>query len=148
VKFVDGYSNIIVSKAVEPIIGPTEPLLGNKKGANKQCRCGSFHIRDYGTHYSIPLDRADPLSSPLGRLLVDVPEYLAGATATFIVGRRLSIMTYNICKEEGKNTNDAVAAIMAGYVAESATGNLVFKTATSSLEKKGVSKLNGEPSPD
>ena len=83
------------------------------------------------------MDRVDPLSSPLGRLLVDVPEYLAGATATFIVGRRLSIMTYNICKEEGKNTNDAVvAAILARYVAESATGNLVFKTATSSLEKK------------
>jgi hypothetical protein len=136
VKFVDGYSNINVSKAVGPIIGPTEPLLGNKKRANKQCRCGSFHIRDYGTHYSVPMDRVDPLSSPLGRLLVDVPEDLAGATATFIVDRRLSIMTYNICKEECKNTNDPVAAILAGYVAESATGNLVFKTATSSLEKK------------
>lgn len=136
-KFVDGYSNIIVPKTVGPIIGPTEPLLGNKKGANKQCRCGSFHIRDYGTHYTVPMDRVDPLSSPLGRLLVDVPEYLAGATAILIIGRRLSITTYNICKEEDKNTNDAVvAAILAGYIAESATGNLVFKTATSSLEKK------------
>jgi hypothetical protein len=137
VKFVDGYSNIIVPETVGPIIGPTEPLLGNKKGANRQCRCGSFHIRDYGTHYTVPMDRVDPLSSPLGHLLVDVPEYLAGATATFIVGRRLGITTYNICKEEGKNTNDAVvAAILAGYIAESATGNLVFRTATSLLEKK------------
>ncbi|MDP8886516.1 MAG: hypothetical protein M3M91_01860 [Thermoproteota archaeon] len=59
------------------------------------------------------------------------------ATATFIVGRRLSTLTYNICKKEGKNTKDAiVTAILAGYIADSATGSLVFKTATSSPEKK------------
>jgi hypothetical protein len=138
VKFVDGYRNIIiVPKAVRPIIGPKEPLLGNKKGANKQYRCDGFHIRDYGTHCTVHMDRVDPLSSPLGRLLVDVPEYLAGATATFIVGRRLSTTTHKICKEEGKKTKDTVvAAVLAGYIADSATGNLVFKTATSSLEKK------------
>jgi hypothetical protein len=131
VKFVDGYSNIIVPKAVKPIIGPTEPLIGNKKRANKQCRCGSFHFRDYGTHYTVPMVRVDPISSPLGHLPVDVQEFLAGTTATFIVGRRLSTTTYNICKEESKNTRDAVAATLAGYIADSATGNLVFKTATS-----------------
>jgi hypothetical protein len=46
-------------------------------------------------------------------------------------------MTYNICKKEGKNTKDAiVAAILAVYIADPAIGSLVFKTATSSLEKK------------
>jgi hypothetical protein len=75
--------------------------------------------------------RVDPISSPLGHLPVDVQEFLAGTTATFIVGRRLSTTTYNICKEESKNTRDAVAATLAGYIADSATGNLVFKTATS-----------------
>jgi hypothetical protein len=46
-------------------------------------------------------------------------------------------MTYNICKKEGKNTKDAIVTeILAGYIADSATGNLVFKTATSSQEKK------------
>jgi hypothetical protein len=48
-------------------------------------------------------------------------------------------MTYNICKKEGKNTKYAiVAAILAGYIADSATGSLVFKTATSSPEKKRI----------
>jgi hypothetical protein len=45
-------------------------------------------------------------------------------------------MTYNICKKEGKNTKDAiVTAILAGYIADYATGSLIFKTATSSQEK-------------
>ena len=40
-------------------------------------------------------------------------------------------------QKEGKNTKDAVVtAILAGYIADSATGSLVFKTATSSPEKK------------
>jgi hypothetical protein len=67
---------------------------------------------------------------------VDAPEYLAGATATFKVGRCLGITVYNMCKKQGKSTKDAaIAAVPAGYIACSATGNLVFKTA-SSLEKK------------
>ena len=46
-------------------------------------------------------------------------------------------MTYNICKKEGKNTKDAIViAIVAGYIADSATGSLVLDTATSSPEKK------------
>ncbi len=136
-KFVDGYSNIIVSRATMPIIRPKEPLLGNKKQVNKQYHSGSFHIRHYRAHYTVHVDRVDPLSSPLGHVLMDVPEYLAGATATFIVGGRLSATAYNICKKEGKSTKDAViAAILAGHIANSTTGNLVFKTATSSLEKK------------
>jgi hypothetical protein len=138
VKFVDGYSNIIVPEAVMPIISPKEPLLGNKKGVHKQYRCGSLHIQDYDTHYTVHMDRVDPLSSSLGWLLVDVPEYLTGAIATFIVGKALKHNDIcDICKEEDKNTKDAsVAAVLARYIADSATGNLVFKTATCSLEKK------------
>jgi hypothetical protein len=137
VEFIDGDGNIIVPKAVRPIIDFKETPLGNKKGANKQYHWGSFHIRDYDTHYSVHMDTVDPLSNPLGYLLVDAPEYLAGATAAFIVGRRLGTTVYNICKKEGKSTKDAaIAAVLAGYVAGSAIDNLVFKTVTSSLEKK------------
>jgi hypothetical protein len=40
-------------------------------------------------------------------------------------------------KNEGKSTKDAaIAAVLAGYVAGTAIDNLVFKTVTSSLEKK------------
>ena len=137
-EFIDGDGNIIVPKAVRPIIDLQETPLGNKKGANKQYRCGSFHIRDYDTHYSVHMDTVDPLSNPLGYLLVDEPEYLAGATAAFIVGRRLGTTVYNICKKEGKSTKAAAnGAVLAGYIAGSAAGNIVFNMASSLKKKRG-----------
>lgn len=57
-----------------PIIGPKDPLLGNKKQVNKHYHSGSFHIRHYRTYYTVHMDRVGPLSSPLGHPLVDVPE--------------------------------------------------------------------------
>jgi len=137
VEFIDGDGNILVPKAVRPIIDLKETPLGNKKGANNQYCCGSFQTRDYDTHYSVVhMDTVDPLSNPLGYVLVDAPEYLAGATAAFIVGRRLGTTVYNICKKEGKSTKDAaIGAVLAGYIAGSAAGNLVFNMA-SSLKKK------------
>jgi hypothetical protein len=138
VEFIDGDGNIIVPKAVRPIIDLKETPLGDKKGANKQYRCGSFHIRDYDTHYSVHMDTVDPLSNPLGYLLVDGPKYLAGATAAFIVGRRLGTTVYNMCKKEGKSTKDAaIGAVLAGYIAGSAAGNLVFNMASSLKKKRG-----------
>ncbi len=137
-EFIDGDGNIIVPRAVRPIIDLKETPLGDKKGANKQYRCGSFHIRDYDTHYSVHMDTVDPLSNPLGYLLVDAPEYLAGATAAFIVGRRLGTTVYNMCKKEGKSTKDAaIGAVPAGYIAGSAAGNLVFNMASSLKKKRG-----------
>jgi hypothetical protein len=138
VEFIDGDGNVIVPKAVRPIIDFKETPLGNKKGANKQYHWSSFHIRDYDTHYSVHMDTVDPLSNPLGYLLVDAPEYLAGATAAFIVGRRLGTTVYNICKKEGKSTKDAaIGAVLAGYIAGSAAGNLVFNMASSLKKKRG-----------
>lgn len=135
-EFIDGDGNIIVPKAIRPIIDLKETPLGSKKGANKQYRYGVLHIREYDTHYSVHTDMLDPSSNPLGHLLVDAPEYLAGATAAFIVGRRLGTAVYNIRKKEGKTTKNAVIdAVLAGYIAGSAAGNLVFKI-TDSLKKK------------
>jgi hypothetical protein len=83
------------------------------------------------------MDRVDPLSNPLEHLLVDAPEHLAGTTSAFIVVRRLGTTVYDMYKNEGKSTKDAaIAAVLAGYVAGTAIDNLVFKTVTSSLEKK------------
>jgi hypothetical protein len=136
VKFIDGDGNIIVPKAVRPIIDLKETTLGSKKGAMRQYRYGVLHIREYDTHYSVHTDTVDPSSNPLGHLLVDAPEYLSGATAAFIVGRRLGTTVYNMRKKEGKSTRDAVIdAVLAGYIAGSAAGNLVFKM-TNSLKKK------------
>lgn len=137
-EFIDGDGNIIVPKAVRPIIDLKETPLGSKKGANKQYRYGNLHIRDYDTHYSVHTDTVDPLNNPLGHLLVDAPEYLAGATAAFIVGRYLGTTVYNICKKEGNSTKDAAigAAVLAGYIAGSAAGNLVFNMASSLKNKR------------
>ena len=135
-EFIDGDGNIIVPKAVRPIIDLKETPLGSKNGANRQYRYGNLHIRDYDTHYTVHMDKADPLSNPLGHLLVDAPEYLAGATAALIVGRRLGTTVYNMCKKQGRSTKDAaIAAALAGYIAGSAAGNLAFNSA-SSLKKK------------
>jgi hypothetical protein len=137
VKFIDGDGNIIVPKAVRPIIDLKETSLGSKKGAKRQYRYGDLHIRDYDSHYSIHMDRIDPLSNPLGHLLVDAPEYLAATTAAFIVGRRLGTTVYNIRKKQGKSTKDAaIDAVLAGYIAGSSAGNLVFNMATSLKKKK------------
>jgi hypothetical protein len=136
VEFIDGDGNIIVPKAVRPIIDLKETPLGSKKGAIRQYRYGVLHIREYDTHYSVHTDIVDPSSNPLGHLLVDAPEYLVGATTAFIVGRRLGATVYNMRKKEGKSTRDAVIdAVLAGYIAGSAASNLVFKM-TNSLKKK------------
>ena len=135
-EFVDIDGNIIVPKAVRPIVGLKDTALGSKKGAKKQYRYGNLHIRDYDTHYTVHLDRVDPLKNPLGHLLVDAPEYLAGAAAAVIVGRRVGAAVYCKCKKEGKTTRDAaIDAAVAGYVAGSSAGNIIFNAASSM--KKG-----------
>jgi hypothetical protein len=135
VEFTDGDGNIIVPKAIRPIIELRETALGGKKGARRQYRYGRLHIRDYDTHYTVHMDKVDPLSNPLGHLLVDAPEYLAGAAAAVIVGRRVGMSVYNSRKKEGKSTKDAAFdAALAGYVAGSSAGGLVFN-ATNSMKK-------------
>jgi len=132
VEFIDGEDNIIVPKAIRPIIDFKETVLGAKKGARKQYRYGNLHIRDYDTHYTVHVDRVDPLRNPLGHLLVDAPEYLAGAAAALVVGRRVGAAVYNRRKKEGKSSRDAaIDAAVVGYFAGSSAGSLVFNAANS-----------------
>jgi hypothetical protein len=136
VEFVDNDGNIIVPKAVRPVVGLRETVLGNKKGATKQYRYGNLHIRDYDTHYSVHLDRVDPMKNPIGHLLVDAPEYLAGAAAAIVVGRRVGGAIYDKRKKEGKNSsNAAIDAVVAGYIAGSSACSIVFNAA-SSMKKR------------
>jgi hypothetical protein len=130
------------------MIDPKDTPLGSKKRANKQYRCSSLHIRGFGTHHTVYMDRVDPLSSPLGHLLVDAPEYLAGATATFIVGRRLSTTVYNICKKESKSTKDAAIARFWLNTLPAPRQATLFSRRPARWKRKGVSKLDGEPGPD
>jgi hypothetical protein len=137
VEFIDDDGNIVVPKAVRPIVDLKETALGGKKGAKRQYRYGRLHIRDYDTHYTVHMDKVDPMTNPLGHLLVDAPEYLAGAAAAVIVGRRVGSAVYNKRKKEGKSTRDAaIDAAVAGYAAGSSAGSLVFGAANS-LKKRG-----------
>jgi hypothetical protein len=137
VEFTDGDGNIVVPKAIRPIVDLKETALGGKKGAKRQYRYGRLHIRDYDTHYTVHMDRVDPMTNPLGHLLVDAPEYLAGAAAAVIVGRRVGSAVYDKRKKEGKSTRDAaIDAALAGYAAGSSAGSLVF-SAANSLKKRG-----------
>ncbi|HEX2615755.1 MAG TPA: hypothetical protein VHL10_09695 [Nitrososphaera sp.] len=136
-EFVDGDGNIIVPKSVRPIIDLSETAIGSKKGAKKQYRYGNLHIREYDDHYAVHMDRVDPLQDPLGHLLVDAPEYLAGAAAAILVGRKVGATVYNKRKQEGRSSKDAaIDAVIAGYVAGSSAGRLAFDTANS-IKKRG-----------
>ena len=75
VEFIDGDGNIIIPKAVRPIIDLKETALGGQKGSQQAVRYGNLHIRDYDIHYSVHTDTLDPSSNALGHLLVDAPEY-------------------------------------------------------------------------
>jgi hypothetical protein len=130
VEFIDGDGSIIVPKSVRPIIDFKQTAVGSKKGAKRQYRYGNLHIRDYDTYYTVHMDRVDPLKNPLGHLLVDAPEYLAGAAAAVFVGKKIGAVVYNDRKKAGKSSRDAaIDAVVAGYVAGSSAGKLAFDAA-------------------
>jgi hypothetical protein len=137
VEFIDGDGSIIVPKAVRPIVDLKETALGGRNGASKQYRYGRLHIRDYESHYTVHMDKVDPLANPLGHLLVDAPEYIAGAAAAVIVGRRVGTSVYNKRKKEGKSTRDAaIDAALAGCIAGSSAGSIVFNAASSMKKRR------------
>ncbi|HEX9678887.1 hypothetical protein [Nitrososphaera sp.] len=126
-EFVDGDGNIVVPRAVRPIIDMGETALGSKKGAKRQYRYGNLHIRDYDSHYTVHVDKVDPRKNPLGHLLVDAPEYLVGAAAVALVGRHVGKTVYKKRKQDGKTGKDAaIDAIIAGCLAGSTAGEIFF----------------------
>ncbi len=134
-EFVDGDDNIVVPKAVRPIIDSGETALGSKKGARRQYRYGNLHIRDYDSHYTVHMDKVDPRKNPLGHLLVDAPEYILGAAAAALVGRHIGRTVYKKQKQNGKASKDAaIDAIIAGGLAASAAGE--FFVAAAGAAKK------------
>lgn len=135
VEFVDADGNIIIPKAVRPIIGIEETTLGSTRGATKQYRYGRLHIRDYDSYYTVHVDKVDPRKDALGHLLSDAPEYLAGAAAAAYVGRKVGSAVYDKRKKEGKNANDAaIDAVITGLIAGFSAGKIAF-AATNAAKK-------------
>lgn len=130
VEFVDSGGNIVVPKAVRPIIGIDETALGTRQGAHRQYRHGRLHIRDYDTYYTVHMDRVDPRASPIGHLIADAPEYIVGAAAAALAARHVGTAVYKKRKKDGKSARDAaVDAIIAGCIAGSAAGRFAFSVA-------------------
>ena len=88
VEFVDGDGNILIPKSVRPIMDLGITMLGEKKGCKKQYRYGNLHIREYESHYSAHIDKVDPRIDPLGHLMIDAPNYLAGLLSIASMAKR------------------------------------------------------------
>lgn len=61
--------------------GAEETRLGDPKGSIRQYRAGKLHIREYADCFEAHEDKVDPREDPVGHLLADAPQYLAGISA-------------------------------------------------------------------
>ncbi|NOJ26764.1 MAG: hypothetical protein DA330_01970 [Nitrososphaera sp.] len=137
-EFIDGDGNIIVPKAVRPIVDLEETILGSKKNANKQYRHGNLHIREYDSHYTVHNDKVDPRQDPIGHLLADAPEYVVASLAAAIVGKEVGVRVYKNKRKQGKDVRDSIIdAVAAGVMAGSATGKIAVMVAKS-IKKRQV----------
>jgi len=122
-KYIDGEGNILIPKSVRPIIDYTETNLGSKKGAEKQYRYGTLHIREYENYYSVHMDRVDPRINPIGHLLKDAPEYIICGIMASTIGLKVGTAFYKKKKKE-ENDNQLKAlpiGIITGILAGTTT---------------------------
>ena len=109
--------NIILPKR-DTIIGSDfkNTELGHSIGAIRQYR-GPYatHIREYTHHYCLHRDRIDPRHDPLGHLIYDAPDDLAGLALGLVCGLVAGKYTYDKRKDV---SNSAIieAAFIAGFV--------------------------------
>ena len=97
-------------------------LLGDLRSAANQYRYGNLHIREYADHYTVHVDKADPRRDPIGHLVHDAPEILAGLVA----GAAASALVYVKLRRKGKGRGVSVAtaadaAVGAGLLAYEAS---------------------------
>ena len=122
-KYIDGEGNILIPKSVRPIIDYTETNLGSKKGAEKQYRYGTLHIREYENYYSVHMDKVDPRINPIGHLLKDAPEYIICGIMSSTIGLKVGTEFYKKRKRE-ENDNHLKAlplGIITGILAGTTT---------------------------
>ena len=90
--FVDNEGNILVPKAVRPVMDYEPITLGEKKGSKKQYRHGNLHIREYDSYYSVHYDKIDPRNDPFGHVLIDASKYfpnimMLSAISDYLISR-------------------------------------------------------------
>ena len=110
---------IVVPKALREFMlaGAEETFLGQKNGAKKQYRYGNLHIREYDDKFLIHTDKIDPRKDPLGHLLYDAPEVLAGLACAIFGGLQVgkSLLDNNKSKKSIISTG-LFSSIITGYL--------------------------------
>ena len=98
-----------------------ETFLGQKNGAKKQYRYGNLHIREYDDKFLIHTDKIDPRKDPLGHLLYDAPEVLAGLACAVFGGLQVG-------KSLSNNNKSKKSLISAGLLSSIITGYMGYIT--------------------
>ena len=102
------------------LMGAEETKLGDKKGAIKQYRKGTIHIREYADKLTVHADKVDPRTDPLGHLIHDAQEVLIGLAGAAISGAAIGSYIYKIKKNSPFRREQAIigglaTSLAAGY---------------------------------
>ena len=102
------------------LMGADETKLGDKKGALKQYRKGTIHIREYADKLTVHADKVDPRTDPLGHLIHDAQEVLIGLAGAAISGAAIGSYIYKIKKNSPFRREQAIigglaTSLAAGY---------------------------------
>ena len=114
------------------LMGAEETKLGDKKGALKQYRKGTIHIREYADKLTVHADKVDPRTDPLGHLLHDAQEVLIGLAGAAISGAAIGSYIYKIKKNSPFRREQA---IIAGLATSLAAGYASYKVSKKLKEK-------------
>ena len=102
------------------LMGAEETKLGDKKGALKQYRKGTIHIREYADKLTVHTDKVDPRTDPLGHLIHDAQEVLIGLAGAALGGAAIGSYIYKIKKNSPFRREQAIigglaTSLAAGY---------------------------------
>ena len=111
------------------LMGAEETKLGDKKGALKQYRKGTLHIREYEDRLTVHADKVDPRQDPMGHLIQDAQEVLVGLAGAAISGAAIGSYIYKMKKNSPFRKQQAVigglaASLAAGYASYRITKKL------------------------
>ena len=111
------------------LMGAEETKLGDKKGALKQYRKGTLHIREYEDRLTVHADKVDPREDPMGHLIQDAQEVLVGLAGAAISGAAIGSYIYKMKKNSPFRKQQAVigglaASLAAGYASYRITKKL------------------------
>ena len=99
------------------LMGAEETKLGDKKGAIKQYRKGTIHIREYADKLTVHADKVDPREDPLGHLIHDAQEVLIGLAGAAISGAAIGSYIYKIKKNSPFRREQAIIGGLATSIA-------------------------------